>query len=62
MSVLRMLNYFEGRVVSFDLSDDKRRLDVTELCDMHFSVSLNKAEALQLVDEIKALAEQMVEE
>lgn len=51
----------EERVVEFMLSDDKEMLDATEMCDRWFSLSIKKAEAQQLVNELQELVNQMKE-
>ena len=39
------LDYLEGcRIVSFDLSDDKKTVNVMEECDRYYSIDLNKTE------------------
>ena len=57
MSILLKLE--ENSVVTFELSRDKRRLLVQECCDFYFKSELKTAEVKQLIDELKAIYEQM---
>jgi hypothetical protein len=62
MSILEMLGDYDqerGRVVSFELSADKRAITVEECCDNYFKTDLNKAEFGQMIEELKALHAQM---
>lgn len=59
-SVLEMLSF--NRVVDFDLSKDKRIINIAEACDSCFAVELTKAQFGELIEELKALHESMAGE
>ena len=59
MSTLKKLTLAE--VVGFELSEDKTKCWVGELCDYYYSTELTKAELLTLIDELKTLADTIEE-
>lgn len=59
MTILRLL--YAERVVSFDLSTDKTRLEAEECCDYYFRQKLTKGQVRDLIAELQALHDQMVE-
>ena len=61
MSILEKLSYDEGRVVTVEVSKDKKTVELEEACDSYFSVNLNKEEFGVLIDELKAMHEQMID-
>lgn len=64
MSILKMLGEFDeprGRIVSFELSDDKRAITLEECCDNYFRTDLTKSEFWQMIEELKALHAQMLD-
>lgn len=50
----------EERVFSIQVSDDKKKIMFMEECDACFFHSLNKSEALKLIDELKEVVSGMV--
>ncbi len=57
-----ILSLLEGKSI-FDLtiSEDRKVANLQEQCDNHFDVNLTKQELLQLSEEIKKLAEGMID-
>ena len=57
-----MLNkLYQEQVVSFELSEDKKLLEIKECCDYWYTASLTKLEALQMIEELKELINLMEE-
>lgn len=61
-----MLNELvEGRknwwVFDAELTPDKKHVRFVELCDGHYSYELTKREVYELADDLKQLADQIVE-
>ena len=61
MSILEKLSYDEGRVLEVTLAKDKKTIELKEACDQYFYVDLNKADFGLLIEELKAIHEQMVD-
>jgi len=57
MSILKKLE--DEYIVDFDLSEDKKSLEVMERCDYWYKINLNKKEVCQLIDELASLYLQM---
>ena len=51
---------YKEQVVSFDLSRDKKKIEITEGCDRYYGLHLSKEEFGQLIEELKELHGQMV--
>lgn len=49
------------RVLVVDLSKDRKSIELYEACDTWFGVVLSKPEFGRLIDELKALHDQMIE-
>ena len=58
MSILEDLE--NKYIVSFDLMDDNKSVEVMEMCDLWYKESLDKKEFKQLIDELTALYGQMI--
>lgn len=54
----RLYKGYQG-VVSFDISGDKRFIEITEGCDHYFSERFSKAEFGQLIKELQSLHAKM---
>jgi hypothetical protein len=59
MTILEMLGYGEGRVISFTLSEDKKTITAAECCDGYFGVDMNKDQFGQLIFELQELHDRM---
>jgi hypothetical protein len=62
MSILKELESYDGergRVVSFEVTADKRSIVIEECCDNYFTAALSKAEFGQMIEELKALHARM---
>ena len=59
MKQLEKLNYYNGRVVEFDLASDGLTINIEEACDMYFRRTFNKKEFGELIDELKELHDKM---
>lgn len=57
MSILEKLA--DKSVVSIELNEDKKTLNVMEMCDAYYIIDLTKPEVKQLIDELTVLYEQM---
>jgi len=55
MKILEKLSFSEGRVFDIERCEDGR-FEITEACDLYFSVKLSSAELTKLGEEIIALA------
>ena len=51
----------DERVFTMQLSDDKKKLNIKEACDRWFEIELTKKEALEMLDEITHIVNQMSE-
>lgn len=64
MSILEELQEYDGdrgRIISFELTADRRGIELEECCDNYFRTTLTKAEFGQMIEELKALHAQMVD-
>ena len=53
--MLEILGYKGSRIFEAELSDDKRKLRLTEMCDMHFEVDLTRDQVYELIQDLWAL-------
>lgn len=61
MEKISILDYLsEKGIVSFGLSEDRTSVNVEECCDNYFNSRLNRAQMLQLIEELKVIARTMV--
>lgn len=62
MSILESLaDYDGGRIVSFEIADDKRGVKLREECDGYFERILTKSEFGQMIAELQAMHGQMID-
>lgn len=55
------MNCYEiDHIVSFDMLEDKKRINITEMCDFYYSTTFNKYEFKLIIDKLIELYEQMV--
>ena len=52
---------YQDSVASFELSNDKKSLEIEECCDYCYATDLNKQEALKFVEELMEIINQMEE-
>ena len=60
-TILEKLSSDNRRVVDIELSHDKDLVELREACDRYFVVYLNKSDFGLLIDELKALHNQMID-
>lgn len=58
-SILELLD--NERIFRIELKDDNKTMVLTESCDAWFDHRLNKSQALQMLDELKAIIDKMSE-
>lgn len=51
----------EGRVLEFEISEDLKSITFTEMCDQWFSTKLTKSEFMQMIEELKQVADTMLD-
>lgn len=62
MSILDLLaDCNDGRIVSFELSADRKSVEIREECDGFFSVNLGKESFGKMIAELQAIHAQMVD-
>jgi hypothetical protein len=59
MNILTKLS--KRRIVSFELDNEKKQLNVYEACDYWYNVYLSKIEVKHLIDELTEIYETMSE-
>lgn len=60
--VTRIIDSVSGdKVVSFKVSEDKESIRIRERCDDYFAIHLNKKEFGQMIEELKQLHGQMID-
>jgi hypothetical protein len=62
IETLRAKQDGDNRVVDFELSQDKKTVEIMEGCDWYFSVTLNKREFGEFIRELQGMHAQMVDE
>lgn len=61
MKILERLDGGNSRIVSFEVSKDKKTIAISEECDAYFSDILTKAEFGQMIAELQELHGKMID-
>ena len=59
--MLEKLDYGGKRIFTAELNEDKTHIRLTEMCDLYFWHDLTKAEVYELADDLRKLADQIVD-
>jgi hypothetical protein len=54
-----MRHYEIDHIVSFEVIEDKKGINITEMCDYYYSTTFNKEEFKLIIDELTKLYEEI---